>query len=110
MAYQTRQRDPLLDSETQAILERRGCELIGLALLGTGLAVALMLGSYSAEDPSWMSATDEPARNVLGRIGASIASPLVVIAGLASWGLAALGVVWGLRLLLHRGRSGHRPD
>jgi DNA segregation ATPase FtsK/SpoIIIE, S-DNA-T family len=103
MAYQTRQRDPLLDSETQAILERRGAELIGLALLGAGLAVALMLGSYSAEDPSWMSATDEPARNVLGRIGASIASPLVVIAGVASWGLAALGIVWGARLLLHRG-------
>jgi S-DNA-T family DNA segregation ATPase FtsK/SpoIIIE len=103
MAYQTRQRDPLLDSETQAILERRGCELIGLGLLGAGLAVALMLGSYSAEDPSWMSATDEPARNVLGRIGASIASPLVVIAGVASWGLAALGIVWGARLFLHRG-------
>jgi S-DNA-T family DNA segregation ATPase FtsK/SpoIIIE len=103
MAYQTRQRDPLLDSETQAILERRGCELIGLGLLGAGLAVALMLGSYSAEDPSWMSATDEPARNLLGRIGASIASPLVVIAGVASWGLAALGIVWGARLFLHRG-------
>jgi DNA segregation ATPase FtsK/SpoIIIE, S-DNA-T family len=103
MAYQTRQRDPLLDSETQAILERRGSELIGLALLGAGLAVALMLGSYSPEDPSWLSATDEPARNILGRIGASIASPLVVIAGLAAWGLAATGVVWGLRLLLHRG-------
>jgi S-DNA-T family DNA segregation ATPase FtsK/SpoIIIE len=103
MAYQTRQRDPLLDSETQAILERRGAELIGLALLGAGLAVALMLGSYSPEDPSWMSATDEPARNILGRIGAAIASPLVVIAGLAAWGLAALGLVWGARLLLHRG-------
>ena len=103
MAYQTRQRDPLLDRETQAILERRGCELIGLALLGAGLAVALMLGSYSPEDPSWLSATDEPAQNILGRIGASIASPLVVIAGLAAWGLAATGVVWGLRLLLHRG-------
>jgi DNA segregation ATPase FtsK/SpoIIIE, S-DNA-T family len=103
MAYQTRQRDPLLDSETQAILQRRSAELIGLGLLCTGVAVALMLGSYSPEDPSWMSATDEPARNFLGRIGASIASPLVVIAGAASWGLAALGLVWGARLILHRG-------
>ena len=45
MAYQTRQRDPLLDSETQAILQRRSAELIGLGLLCTGVAVALMLGS-----------------------------------------------------------------
>jgi DNA segregation ATPase FtsK/SpoIIIE, S-DNA-T family len=103
MAYQTRQRDPLFDSETQALLERRGAELVGLALLGLGIAVALMLASYSPEDPSWLSATDEPAQNVLGRIGASIASPLVVIAGFAAWGLAAVLTVWGLRLVLHRG-------
>jgi DNA segregation ATPase FtsK/SpoIIIE, S-DNA-T family len=103
MAYQTRQRDPLLDRETQAILERRGAELIGLGLLGAGIAMALMLVSYSPEDPSWLSATDATAQNLLGRIGASVASPLVVIAGLASWGIAAVLAVWGLRLLLHKG-------
>ncbi len=103
MAYQTRQRDPLFDSDTQAIIERRGRELIGLLLLALGAATALMLGSYSPDDPSWLSATDEPARNYLGRFGASIASPLMVIAGFASWGLAAVLCVWGLRLVAHRG-------
>ncbi|MEL6517645.1 MAG: DNA translocase FtsK 4TM domain-containing protein, partial [Pseudomonadota bacterium] len=67
MAYQTRQRDPLFDSETQAALERRSKELVGLCLLGLGVIVALILWSYSPEDPSWLSATDEPAQNILGR-------------------------------------------
>ena len=32
-SYQARQRDPLLDQGTQAMLERRGRELMGLVLL-----------------------------------------------------------------------------
>ena len=46
MAYQTRHRDPLFDSDTQAIIERRGKELVGLLLLGLALVVAMALGSY----------------------------------------------------------------
>jgi hypothetical protein len=32
-SWQARQRDPLLDQNTQAMLERRGRELMGIALL-----------------------------------------------------------------------------
>ncbi|MEL6801102.1 MAG: DNA translocase FtsK 4TM domain-containing protein [Pseudomonadota bacterium] len=103
MAYQTRQRDPLFDSETQAALERRSKELVGLCLLGLGVIVALILWSYSPEDPSWLSATDEPAQNILGRFGASIASPLFVIAGYGAWGIVAVCFVWGLRFVAHTG-------
>ncbi len=103
MAYQTRRRDPLFDSKTQAALERRGSELLGLALLAAGIAVALTMGTYSPDDPSWLAATDEPVRNFFGRFGASIASPLIVIAGLGGWGVAAILVVWGVRLTLHSG-------
>ena len=43
-SYQARQRDPLLDQDTQAVLERRGKEL-----LGTGFVVAgLMSMGFSA--------------------------------------------------------------
>ena len=35
-SYQIRQRDPLLDQGTQAMLERRSRELFGLALIGLG--------------------------------------------------------------------------
>ncbi|EKE44271.1 cell division FtsK/SpoIIIE [Oceaniovalibus guishaninsula JLT2003] len=103
MAYQTRGRDPLFDSNTQAALERRGKELLGLVLIGLGVAVALMLGSYAADDPSWLSATSEPARNLLGRTGASIAAPLYMVVGQGAWGLALLFTVWGVRFVTHRG-------
>ena len=68
-SYQARQRDPLLDQNMQAMLERRGRELLGLVLLGVALCFALMLWSYSPDDPGWMVATEEPAKNLLGRFG-----------------------------------------
>jgi S-DNA-T family DNA segregation ATPase FtsK/SpoIIIE len=104
-SYQMKQRDPLFDSNMQAVIERRGKELLGLGLIALGVLVAMMLGSYVPEDPSWLSATDEPAANMLGRTGAMIAGPLYIIAGLGSWGLAACLVGWGLRFVLHRGEE-----
>ena len=102
-SYQARGRDPLFDKNTQAVLERRGQELIGLGLIVVGVLFALMLGSYVPEDPSWLSATDAPVHNVLGRFGASIASPLMIIVGAASWGFPLVFLVWGVRFVLHRG-------
>ncbi|SES29477.1 DNA translocase FtsK [Tranquillimonas rosea] len=103
MAYQTRHRDPLFDSSTQEVIARRGKELIGLALIALGVAAAMMLASYSAEDPSFMSATDAPAQNALGTFGASIAAPLFIIVGWGSWGFPVVFLGWGLRFLLHKG-------
>ena len=37
-SYQARQRDPLLDQNVQAMLQRRGKEVIGLALIALALA------------------------------------------------------------------------
>ncbi|SMR82286.1 DNA translocase FtsK [Aliiroseovarius halocynthiae] len=105
MAYQAKQRDPIFDSTTQAVLERRGKELLGIGLIALGIIIALILGSYSPEDPGWMSATDTPAQNALGRFGAFIASPLSVIAGLGSWALPLVLVVWGLRMTFHFGEE-----
>ncbi|MCV2863878.1 DNA translocase FtsK 4TM domain-containing protein [Albidovulum sediminicola] len=104
-SYQARQRDPLLDQHTQAVIERRGKELLGILLLAAGIATALIIGSYSPDDPSWLAATDEPAQNLLGRFGAAIASPLYVIAGYGAWGLALVFTVWGLRFVAHAGED-----
>ncbi len=104
-SYQIRQRDPLLDSTTQAVIERRGKELLGVGMIALGVMVALILWSYMPEDPGWMSATDEPAQNLLGRFGASIASPLFIIAGYGSWGLAVALLVWGARFATHKGEG-----
>ncbi len=105
MAFQARRRDPFLDSDMQAAIEQRGKELFGLALLSIGVLVTLMLLSYVPEDPSWLSATDEPAQNWLGRFGASLASPLFVIVGFGAWAIPFVTVIWGLRFLLHRGED-----
>jgi S-DNA-T family DNA segregation ATPase FtsK/SpoIIIE len=104
-SYQMRQRDPLLDRNMQAMLERRGKELLGLALLALAGAVALMLWSYTPEDPGWMVATDAPAQNLLGRPGASVASTLVIICGLGAWGVPLVFLAWGMRFVLHRGED-----
>ena len=105
MAYQARHRDPLFDSDTQAIIERRGKELLGVVLLGTAFLLALILWSYSPDDPNWLSATDTQAQNILGPLGAAIASPLVVIAGFGAWGIVAVLAVWGVRFVAHLGED-----
>jgi len=102
-SYQVRQRERLLDSKTQAVIERRGKELLGLALFAIGLATVLILWSYVPDDPSWLSLTDEPAMNLLGRFGASIASPLFIIVGWGAWGFALVPLVWGVRFMFHYG-------
>ncbi|WP_166418072.1 DNA translocase FtsK 4TM domain-containing protein [Cochlodiniinecator piscidefendens] len=102
-SYQIRQRDPLFDSKTQAALERRSKELLGIGLAFVGLLIVMILGSYSADDPSWMSATQEPIQNWLGRIGATIASPLQRILGLGAWAIALVFLVWGGRLITQSG-------
>ncbi len=102
-SYQARQRDPLLDQNMQAMLERRGRELVGLVLIAIALAFVAMLWTYSPDDPGWMVATEEPARNALGRFGAAVSSTLFIIAGAGSWGIPLVLGVWGLRYVTHRG-------
>ncbi|MEY8833257.1 DNA translocase FtsK 4TM domain-containing protein [Phaeobacter italicus] len=105
MAFQTRSRDPLLDSTMQAAIEKRGKELIGALLVGLGLLVALMIGSYSADDPNWMVSTDAPVQNILGRTGASVAFILITLFGKASWAISLFLTVWGARCILHKGED-----
>jgi len=39
-SYQARKRDPLLDSNTQAVIEKRSKELLGFALIAVGVLFA----------------------------------------------------------------------
>ena len=105
MAYQTRSRDPFLDSTMQAAIEKRGKELIGIALIGLAIAAAAMIGSYTPDDPNWMVSTDAPVQNWMGRIGATVAAPLFMIVGWGSWGIALILGVWGLRFAAHYGEE-----
>ena len=104
-SWQAKHRDPLFDQSTQAALERRGKELLGAGLIVLGLLIAAMLVSYTPDDPSFMSATDQPAQNYLGRPGAYVASALFMITGYGTWVLVVGAVAWGLRFMLHRGEE-----
>ncbi|TKW66429.1 MAG: DNA translocase FtsK [Paracoccus denitrificans] len=104
-SWQAKGRDPLFDQNTQAALERRGKELIGAGLVVLAAVLALILYSWSPDDPSFLAATDQPPVNLLGRFGAYLAAPLMMIAGYGAWGLALGAFVWGLRLMLHKGED-----
>ncbi|WP_424987534.1 DNA translocase FtsK 4TM domain-containing protein [Microbulbifer sp. S227A] len=105
MAYHTRSRDPLLDSNMQAAIEKRGKELLGIVLICLGLAAASMIASYTPDDPNWMVSTDAPVQNWLGSFGASVAAPLFMIVGWGSWGIALVCLVWGARFAFHSGED-----
>ncbi len=104
-SYQSRQRDPLLDSDTQAALEKRSKELLGIGLIVMGLMAAAMFISYTPDDPSWISATDAPVQNWLGRFGASTAAPLMMVVGKGIWVLPMVLIAWGLRFVGHWGQD-----
>ncbi len=101
----SRKRDPLLDSTTQAAIEKRSTELLGFALIGLGVLIAAMVWSYSPDDPSWISATDAPVQNWLGQTGASIAAPLMMVIGKGAWMMPVGLIGWGLRCVLHYGHD-----
>ncbi|OIQ28447.1 MAG: cell division protein FtsK [Alphaproteobacteria bacterium MedPE-SWcel] len=105
MAFQTRGRDPLLDSNMQAAIEKRGKELIGLVLIGVGLVVAAIIGSYTPDDSNWMVSTDAPVQNWLGQTGASIAFLLITFLGKGAWAIAVFLFVWGGRFVGHKGED-----
>ena len=104
MAYSSvRERDPLIDKETQRVLERRLTEFLGILMITFASLFSLIIFTYSPTDPGPLSASDLPVHNLLGHTGAAIASPLILVIGWGSWSLTPIFVIWGLRFLLHIG-------
>ena len=104
MAYNSvRERDPLIDKETQRALERRLTELLGIVMIGCAALFSIIIFTYSATDPGPLSASDLPVQNLLGNTGAAIASPLILVIGWGSWSLTPILLIWGFRFLLHIG-------
>jgi S-DNA-T family DNA segregation ATPase FtsK/SpoIIIE len=89
------------DSVREA-LHRRMRELIGLALIGIAIALALSLATWSIQDPSLSHATDARVRNKLGYPGAIVADLLVQLLGTASLVLVLPIAFWGWRIASHR--------
>jgi S-DNA-T family DNA segregation ATPase FtsK/SpoIIIE len=104
-SYNTHQREPLLDRQVQAALQKRGREALGLGLIVLAGMIAMMLWTYTPSDPGLFASSDQGVQNALGRTGATIAAPLMVIIGVASWGLVLFAAGWGLRLVTGRGHA-----
>jgi S-DNA-T family DNA segregation ATPase FtsK/SpoIIIE len=100
-----KRRNPLVESDTEEALRRRGTELVGLILMALAGLATMLLWTYSPDDPSLFSATDAAPQNALGLVGASLADPLHRALGWAAYGLPAMLGVWGLRLVLHAGEA-----
>jgi DNA segregation ATPase FtsK/SpoIIIE, S-DNA-T family len=104
-SFQARHREPMVNPETQAVLERKGKELLGVLLVIFALCFTLALASYSPDDPGWMVVSDTPAQNWLGWFGAGLASTLMIILGKGAWTLPLIALAWGVRFITHRGEE-----
>jgi S-DNA-T family DNA segregation ATPase FtsK/SpoIIIE len=84
------------------VLRRRLRELGGLTLLAAAVALALVLATWSVQDPSLSHATNKPVHNVLGHGGAVVADLLMQLFGVAALALVLPLGIWGWRLVSHR--------
>jgi S-DNA-T family DNA segregation ATPase FtsK/SpoIIIE len=100
-------RAPLLPPAIAAFLRNRTVEGGGVALASLGLVVAATLLTYDRADPSFNTAVSPEANhkvaNVLGTPGAYAADMLLQPFGAAAYLIPALLLVWGLRIMAHRG-------
>ncbi|MBX9593770.1 MAG: DNA translocase FtsK 4TM domain-containing protein, partial [Roseomonas sp.] len=89
----------------RALIRRRLAELLGLALVVTGLVTGLALGTYDPADPSFSTATSRPVGNLLGAPGAHVADILLQGFGYAAFLPVACMLTWAWRLAVHKGLS-----
>ncbi|MBT3396408.1 MAG: hypothetical protein HN423_04430, partial [Alphaproteobacteria bacterium] len=61
-----RRSSSLLPAGATEFFRRRALEITGAALAITGGLLALSMGSYSPDDPSWNNATGRAAENFVG--------------------------------------------
>jgi S-DNA-T family DNA segregation ATPase FtsK/SpoIIIE len=98
---------PLLPAKLTELLRRRLVETGGVALAAVGLLLWIVLLTYDRTDPSWNTAvnpeTNPRIHNVLGLPGAWIADLLLQGVGIAGYLIGAVLLVWGLRVMSHRG-------
>ena len=80
-------------------LRRRVMELAGMVLVITGVLLFVALVSAGTYDPSFNRVSNAPVLNLLGSVGANIASLLYGGFGLAAFLLVVTPIFWGMHLL-----------
>ena len=105
MANSTRPRGPILETQLKAQIRNRLMELLGLILIFCAFITSTALYSYSPNDPNFLNSTSGDVQNIMGFYGASYAMTLMFAIGWASWACSLAMIIWGFRLLLHRGHQ-----
>lgn len=93
----------LLPSGSTDFLYRRLIELCGMVFLLVALLGTVALLSYSPDDPNFNHATDNPASNLLGTLGAHVSDLLLQTIGFGAIALILGFVAWAWRITSHRG-------
>ncbi|MDB9816265.1 DNA translocase FtsK 4TM domain-containing protein [Amylibacter sp.] len=103
MLNSTQPRGPLLETQIRTQIRKRLIELLGLGFIFSAMITSLALYSYSPNDPNFLNSTSGDVKNVMGFYGASYAMTLMFAIGWASWACSLALLIWGFRLLFHRG-------
>ena len=101
----TKKKKRSVKAKAETKLRKRGSEALGFLLVLVGAAFAALLITYLPTDPSFSTATDVAPHNLLGVVGSYIADPLHKALGWAAYGIPVALIVWGARLVLHRGQE-----
>lgn len=93
--------DPLLPAAMVEMLRRRGWQAVSLFLILLATALAAALVSYAPGDPSWNSATDNRAINILGAWGAVFSDIALQSIGYAALLVPVVIAVWSAMIFTH---------
>ncbi len=86
-------------------IARRVNEILGILLGFAGLALLVAVGTHHPGDPSLSTATNEPARNLAGPLGALVSDVLWQACGWAAYLPGAVLLGWAIRMVTQRGVS-----
>jgi DNA segregation ATPase FtsK/SpoIIIE, S-DNA-T family len=89
---------PLMSERLRLFLWRRLFEIAGVGVFLSGLVLAAILLSANSQDPSFNTASGQEVHNLLGPIGAELASFLYDSFGLIAGLLSVILLIWGARI------------
>ena len=89
---------PLMSDRLRLFLWRRLFEIAGVWMFLSGLILAVILLSANSQDPSFNTASGQEVHNLLGPIGAELASFLYDSFGLVAGLLSLILLIWGVRI------------
>ncbi|MBL6606013.1 MAG: DNA translocase FtsK 4TM domain-containing protein [Alphaproteobacteria bacterium] len=93
---------PLMSDRLRLFLWRRLFEIAGVGIFLSGLVLAVILLSANSQDPSFNTASGQDVHNLLGPLGAELASFLYDSFGLVAGLISLILLIWGARITVQK--------